>query len=64
MPGSFPGQELGKFKILPAHQFHYVRETKGTIEANAHLSFPELLQSLTSFSGELVFIPVNNPDFH
>ncbi|CAG8657219.1 9474_t:CDS:2, partial [Ambispora gerdemannii] len=43
-----------KFKILPAHQFHYVKETKGTAEANAHLAFPELLQELTGFSGELV----------
>jgi hypothetical protein len=64
MPGSFSGQELGRFKILPAHQFHYVRETKGTAEANAHLAFPELLNELTSFSGKLIFIPVNNPNFH
>jgi len=53
-----------KFKILPTHQFHYVKKTKGTAEANAHLAFPELLTELTGFSGELVFIPVNNPDFH
>jgi hypothetical protein len=53
-----------KYKVLPTHQFHYVKETKGTAEANAHLAFPELLQELTSFAGDLVFIPVNNPDFH
>src|SRR5690242_364577 len=64
MPGSFPGQELEKFKVLLAHQFHYVKETKGTAEANAHLAFSELLSELTGFSGELVFIPVNSPNFH
>lgn len=53
-----------KFKILPAHQFHYVRETKGTVEANAHLAFPELLTEINDNNRELVFIPVNNPDFH
>jgi hypothetical protein len=63
MPGSFPGQELGKFKIFPAYQFHYLKEAPKN-EANAHLAFSELLQALTNFSGELVFIPVNNPDFH
>jgi Ulp1 protease family, C-terminal catalytic domain len=53
-----------RFKILPAHQFHYVKEAGNKIEAKAHLAFPELLNELTSFSGKLVFIPVNNPDFH
>jgi Ulp1 family protease len=28
------------------------------------MSFPVLLSELTSFTGDLVFIPVNNPDFH
>jgi hypothetical protein len=63
MPGSFPGQELERFKILPAHQFHYLKEAPRN-EAGAHLAFSELLQVLTNFNGELVFIPVNNPDFH
>ncbi|CAJ0865752.1 13937_t:CDS:2 [Entrophospora sp. SA101] len=40
-----------KYKILPSHQFHYVKETKGMAEAQAHLSFPELLTELTSFEG-------------
>ena len=46
------------FKILPAYQFHYVLETKGQ-----ELGFPELLDQLNE-TVELVFIPVNNPDFH
>ena len=64
MPGSFPGRELERFKNLPAYQFHYVKEAKSTAETNSHLAFSELLQELTSFSGELVFVPVNNPNFH
>lgn len=34
------------------------QETKSTAETNAHLAFPELLNELTNFSGELVFILV------
>jgi len=49
--------------MLPAYIFHYLAETHG-LEANAYLAFPDLLSELTGFTGELVFIPVNNPDFH
>jgi len=33
-------------------------------EAGAYLSFPDLLSEISDQSKELVFIPVNNPDFH
>jgi Ulp1 family protease len=49
----------GKFKVLPAHQFYLVRETK-----KDKLIFKELLNQIKDFKGELVFIPVNNPNFH
>ncbi|CAG8701635.1 10813_t:CDS:1, partial [Ambispora gerdemannii] len=52
-----------KFKILPAHQFHYVKEAERS-EAGAYLAFPDLLSEINDSSKELVFIPVNNPDFH
>ncbi|KLL03769.1 MAG: sentrin/sumo-specific protease [Mycoplasmataceae bacterium CE_OT135] len=48
-----------KFKILPAYQFMYVLESQGE-----GLGFPELLSQLSDESVELVFLPVNNPDFH
>ncbi|CAG8707809.1 38911_t:CDS:2, partial [Gigaspora margarita] len=60
MLGSFPGQEFSKFKILPAHQFHLVTEAK---RADDPLLFRELLSDLNT-EAELVFIPVNNPNFH
>ncbi|CAG8566750.1 15605_t:CDS:1, partial [Racocetra fulgida] len=50
-----------RFKILPAHQFHLTKEAK---RKNDPLIFKELLTELTNFKGELVFIPVNNPNFH
>ncbi|MDR1670199.1 MAG: hypothetical protein LBR43_00535 [Spiroplasmataceae bacterium] len=52
-----------KFKTLPAYQFHYVKEAKRE-EAEADLAFPELLNTINDQSKELIFIPVNNPDFH
>ena len=55
--------KLPNYKILPAYIFHYLAETHG-LEANAYLAFPDLLSELTGWNGELVFIPVNNPDFH
>jgi hypothetical protein len=63
MPGSFPGQELGRFKVLPAYQFHYIKEAPRN-EADAYVAFPDLLSEINDGSKELVFIPVNNPDFH
>jgi len=48
-----------KFKVLPAYLFHLVRETK-----KDKLIFKELLNQINDNSKELVFIPVNNPNFH
>ena len=45
--------------VLPAYLFHLVRETK-----KDKLIFKELLGQINDFKGELVFIPVNNPNFH
>ena len=56
MPGAWPDQS---YKILPAWQFHLAKEAKSDA-----LLLPELLSELTSFNGELVFIPVNQPNFH
>ncbi|CAG8531470.1 5439_t:CDS:2, partial [Cetraspora pellucida] len=65
MPGAFPGQETpSKFKILPAHQFHYVRDITSKREKGWELAFKELLKEITDESKELIFIPVNNPNFH
>ncbi|CAG8805326.1 9179_t:CDS:1 [Racocetra persica] len=65
MPGSFPGQETpSKFKTLPAHQFCYVREITNKKEAGADLAFKELLNQINDPNKELIFIPVNNPNFH
>ena len=49
----------GKFKVLAAYLFHLVRETK-----KDKLIFKELLRQINDNSKELVFIPVNNPNFH
>ncbi|CAG8639445.1 4072_t:CDS:2 [Cetraspora pellucida] len=65
MPGSFPGQPaLSKFKVLPAHQFHYVVEVIRKREIGAEEAFQKLVKEMTDESKELVFIPVNNPNFH
>ena len=58
MPGSFP--EEG-FKVLPAHQFHLAKEAK---REDNRLIFLELVKEKKDFKGDLVFIPVNNPNFH
>ncbi|CAG8627337.1 20089_t:CDS:2, partial [Gigaspora margarita] len=50
-----------RFKILPAHQFHLTKEAKRTDDA---LIFKQLLSEINDNSEELVFIPVNNPNFH
>lgn len=65
MPGAFPGQPaISKFKILPAHQFHFVREVMRKKETGWELAFKELLKEINGTSKELVFIPLNNPNFH
>ena len=59
----FPYQQISWFKILETTQFMFANETpKQDIEAA--ISFPVLLSELTGFNGKLVFIPINNPDFH
>ncbi|CAG8465145.1 11364_t:CDS:1 [Cetraspora pellucida] len=50
-----------RFKILPAHQFHLTKETK---KKDDPLIFKELLIEITDNSKELVFIPVNNLNYH
>ncbi|KLL05255.1 MAG: hypothetical protein MRERV_3c079 [Mycoplasmataceae bacterium RV_VA103A] len=63
MPGSFPGQETpGRFKILPAHQFHLVREAQKWSKEEELFTY--LLSELTDATAELVFIPVNQPNYH
>ena len=52
------------FKSLEATQFMFTKESLETKDADARFSFPVLLSELTGYDGELVFIPVNNPDFH
>ena len=42
----------------------FAKESLASEDANARDSFPVLLSELTGFTGNLVFIPVNNPDFH
>lgn len=65
MPGSFPGQSaISKFKILPAHQFHYVTEVMKKKEKDWKLAFKELLKEINDSNKELVFIPINQPNFH
>ena len=65
MPGSFPGQPaISRFKILPAYQFCYVAEIMRKREKGWELAFKELLKELTDFGSELVFIPVNQTNYH
>jgi hypothetical protein len=52
-----------QFKVLPAYQFHYVKEANPQ-EAEADLAFPQLLSQINDESKDLIFIPINNPDFH
>ena len=52
------------FKSLEATQFMFTKESLETKDADARFSFPVLLSELTGYDGDLVFIPVNNPDFH
>jgi hypothetical protein len=52
------------FKILEATQFMFCRETLDNDDPSARDSFSVLLSELTGATEELVFIPVNNPDFH
>lgn len=55
---------LHSAKFLKALDFMYARNNPSTIEADSYMSFPLLLSELTGFKGELVFIPVSQPDFH
>ncbi|KLL04077.1 MAG: sentrin/sumo protease [Mycoplasmataceae bacterium RV_VA103A] len=50
-----------RFKILPAHQFYLAKTVK---RATDPLIFKVLLKEINDSSKELVFIPVNNPNFH
>jgi Ulp1 protease family, C-terminal catalytic domain len=59
MPGSFPHNHV---KILPAWQFYLVRNAERSIP-EAKLAFQELVQELNC-SEELVFIPVNQTNYH
>jgi hypothetical protein len=52
-----------KYKILNAHQLHYVIEKGNSGEAEAHLAFPNLVNDLNE-GQELVFIPVNRANSH
>ena len=56
--------EPSKYKVLESTQFMFTKEAMDTKDPEARFSFPVLLSDLTSFKGNLVFIPVNNPDFH
>ncbi|CAG8733712.1 9505_t:CDS:2, partial [Cetraspora pellucida] len=49
-----------RFKFLPAHQFHLVKEAK---RATDPLIFKELLKEINDSSKELVFIPVKEKKF-
>jgi Ulp1 family protease len=42
----------------------FTKESLESKDPDATFSFPVLLSELTGFKGDLVFIPVNNPDFH
>ncbi|CAG8584205.1 14683_t:CDS:2, partial [Cetraspora pellucida] len=50
-----------RFKILPAHQFHLVREAK---RKDDPLIFTQLLADINDLDKELVFIPVNQTNYH
>jgi hypothetical protein len=59
-----PYKQISKFKVLELTQFMFVKETLQSSDPAARFSFPVLLSELTGFNDNLVFIPVNNPDFH
>jgi hypothetical protein len=50
--------------VLEATQFMFAKEALETNDPAANLSFPTLLSELTEARYDLIFIPVNNPDFH
>src|SRR5206468_6600584 len=56
-----------KYKIIDAMDFYYIKVAGNTKDADAYMSFPLLLNEITTFrdeEGELVFIPVCQNDFH
>jgi len=59
-----PEEKKTNYKILEATQFMFTKESMATKDPDARFSFPVLLSELTGFKGDLVFIPVNNPNFH
>jgi len=59
-----PYQLTQKHKILETTQFMFAKEATSLLDPEARFSFPVLLSELTGFSRNLVFIPVNNPNFH
>ncbi|CAG8465026.1 11358_t:CDS:2, partial [Cetraspora pellucida] len=50
-----------RFKILPAHQFYLAKEAKRKDDL---LIFKELLKEINDSNKELIFIPVNQPNYH
>src|SRR6185295_6217564 len=52
------------FKFLEATQFMFAKEALASKDVEARVSFPTLLSESTAAQYDLVFIPVNNPDFH
>jgi hypothetical protein len=59
-----PQTQKANYKILESTQFMFAKESLETKDADARFSFPGLLSELTGYDGELVFIPVNHPEFH
>ena len=58
-------EQASKYKVLEATQFMFAKEALNSQnDPAANLSFPTLLSELTATQYDLVFIPVNNPEFH
>ncbi|RHZ36906.1 Ulp1 family isopeptidase [endosymbiont GvMRE of Glomus versiforme] len=58
-------RKVAKYKILDNIDFMFVKEVDRN-DFEGSMAFPTLLSNLTNKTsdGELVFIPVNNPNFH
>jgi hypothetical protein len=54
-----------KYKILEEVQFMFANEADRA-DVAASIAFPVILNDITSSTQdqEIIFIPVNNPDFH
>ncbi|CAG8714207.1 12807_t:CDS:2, partial [Racocetra fulgida] len=53
---SLPYEQIAQFKILELTQFMFAKETSGTKDIEASISFPTLLSELTGFNGKLVLL--------